>query len=528
MYKSLPINLLTVTVLLLACLGSTQPSAVQAQGGFDCGTVTEIPQIQCEALVALYESTNGDNWTTNTDWVETNTPCRWYGVTCDAGDVRRLDLDGNQLSGAIPPGLGDLTGLTGLYLSYNRLSGAIPPELSNLANLEYLSLEVNELGGSIPSELGSLTKLQSLDLTGNQLAGSIPPELGNLTSLHRLQLGANQLSGPIPTELGNLSMLTWLDLYGNQLSGGIPPELGDLSALTILGLSSNDLSGSIPPELGDLAALQYLFANNNQLTGTIPSELGDLAALTRLELYGNQLNGAIPPEIGNLTALTSLWLSSNRLEGDVPETFFNLVNLADATPTEDALDLDYNFLNVPVDYPDGGDPLHVFLSQKDLDWHLRQGFDETLGPAGGELQSLDGKTHVLVPAGALAGDTTFTYYPQASPSQGTGTLLFANNSFLLEAEDGSGTPVTTFDPPLVVTIAYADDDIDGYPEDSLGLYYWDETGQTWMDAVTTCSDGAYVRDLEANTFSLPICHLSELALFGHTHRVYLPLVLGGY
>jgi hypothetical protein len=38
----------------------------------------------------------------------------------------------------------------------------------------------------------------------------------------------------------------------------------------------------------------------------------------------------------------------------------------------DGLDLDYNHLNVPAGYPDPGDPLQVFLFQKDPDWHLRQ------------------------------------------------------------------------------------------------------------------------------------------------------------
>jgi len=40
-----------------------------------CDTVTEIPTAQCESLVALYDSTGGDNWTNNDNWKQTNTPC---------------------------------------------------------------------------------------------------------------------------------------------------------------------------------------------------------------------------------------------------------------------------------------------------------------------------------------------------------------------------------------------------------------------------------------------------------------------
>lgn len=41
---------------------------------FDCTAVSEIPQIECEALVTLYKSTNGANWSNNSDWLNTTTP----------------------------------------------------------------------------------------------------------------------------------------------------------------------------------------------------------------------------------------------------------------------------------------------------------------------------------------------------------------------------------------------------------------------------------------------------------------------
>ena len=41
------------------------------------------------------------------------------------------DLGGNELSGPVPPELGNLTNLTELALYWNELSGPIPPELGN-------------------------------------------------------------------------------------------------------------------------------------------------------------------------------------------------------------------------------------------------------------------------------------------------------------------------------------------------------------------------------------------------------------
>ena len=51
-----------------------------------------------------------------------------------------------------------------LNLSHNQLTGSIPPEIGNLTNLTYLNLESNQLTGSIPSEIGNLTNLTELKL----------------------------------------------------------------------------------------------------------------------------------------------------------------------------------------------------------------------------------------------------------------------------------------------------------------------------------------------------------------------------
>ena len=236
-------------------------------------------------LVALFNATEGPNWENNRNWLSDRPIGEWSRVSTDGdGRVTGLYLDGNQLSGSIPPDLGNLASLVTLSLHDNQLSGSIPPELGNLANLEYLYLDGNQLSGSIPSELGNLANLEYLYLDGNQLSGSIPSELGNLANLEYLYLDGNQLSGSIPSELGNLANLEYLYLDGNQLSGSIPPELGNLANLEYLYLDGNQLSGSIPSELGNLANLEYLYLDGNQLSGSIPSELGNLANLEYLYL----------------------------------------------------------------------------------------------------------------------------------------------------------------------------------------------------------------------------------------------------
>lgn len=124
---------------------------------------------------------------------------------------------------------------------------------------------------------------------------------------------------------------------------------------------------------------------------------------------------------------------------------------------------------------------------------------------------------------------TLEYIPQPWPQEGTGSLLYANSSFELNAVDQNGTPLDTFVfvKPVTVTIQYTDADIQDMTEGSLLLYYWDTSSSTWKDASTTCTpNSSYVRDLVNNTISVNICHLTEFALMGNSgSRVYLPTIV---
>ncbi|NJO16016.1 MAG: choice-of-anchor D domain-containing protein [Thioploca sp.] len=373
--------------LLLLCLGivfnlTWLPRVLAAT---DCTQVTEIPQLECEALIALYDSTNGPNWKDSSfnNWKVTNTPCSWRGVGCHAGHVKRLDRPNGGLIGTIPSELENLSQLQSLKLPSNQLLGTIPSELGNLNQLLWLELDRNQLSGSIPSELGNLSQLWELNLFNNQLSGFVPSELGNLNRLQKLSLFGNQLSGSIPSELGNLSQLGWLSLYDNQLSGSIPSELGYLSQLRELHLFDNQLSGSIPSELKNLSKLIRLNLCDNQLSGSIPSELGNLM-IVELSLCNNQLSGSIPSELGNLSRLLKLNLSHNQLSGTIPSELGNLSRLSQLYLDHNQLsgyipsslsllrrnmnlDLGYNYLTV-------SDPqLISFLNWTDSDWAETQG-----------------------------------------------------------------------------------------------------------------------------------------------------------
>ena len=293
----------------------------------------DIPTSERNALIALYNSTGGDNWYERANWKvgavfnAAGTECTWQGVVCNAAEdsVVRIVLNGNNLSGTLPAGLGSLPALEYLSMRGNFLTGEIPPALGSLSNLINLILNNNQLSGNIPPELGDLPALGELKLQVNQLIGGIPPELADATQLWQVNLSENQLTGSIPPELGSLTTLDALVLSHNQLSGTIPPELGDLHRLRYLWLDSNQLTGSIPTELGGLGGyMNSMILGSNQLTGSIPPSLGSLPNLQVLDLDRNQLTGSIPPELGGDQGL--MWrlnLSHNRLSGSIPPALYS-------------------------------------------------------------------------------------------------------------------------------------------------------------------------------------------------------------
>ena len=78
-----------------------------------------------------------------------------------------------------------------------------------------------------------------------------------------------------------------------------------------------------------------------------------------------------------------------------------------------------------------------------------------------------------------------------------------------------------FSQPVLVTIGYRDVDVAGLDESKLTLRYWNAASSTWSDAAC----GPYDRHPAENWLAVPICHLSQFALFQETvKKMYLPLV----
>lgn len=285
-----------------------------------------------EALLALYDNTNGAEWHNNEDWLEDKTVCDWYGITCDNSTPRRVEeigLSANNLNGALPD-LSSLIHIHTLNMSHNQLTGPIP-DVSSLTNLVRLYLESNRLTGNLP-DFTSNKALTDVYLEFNQLEGAIP-DLSQSESLWWLSLAYNQLSGSLPTASMLPENLEYLNVIGNQLTGEIP-------------------------DYRTRSGLKWLYLAENQLTGTLDS-LAGLVNLVGLDVRDNRIFGSIP-DVSAMTSLGVFDISSNQLEGEIPASMLNLSALHN-------LDLAYNGLWV------GDNPeLIAFLETHDLDWQDTQ------------------------------------------------------------------------------------------------------------------------------------------------------------
>ena len=74
-----------------------------------------IPKSERDALIALYNTTDGDNWTHTDNWNGApGTECTWFGVTCNPEETHiiKIFIAQNGLTGPIPSCLSQQPGPT--------------------------------------------------------------------------------------------------------------------------------------------------------------------------------------------------------------------------------------------------------------------------------------------------------------------------------------------------------------------------------------------------------------------------------
>ncbi|XP_035546991.1 receptor-like protein 14 [Juglans regia] len=112
--------------------------------------------------------------------------------------------------------------MSGLDFSCNNLTGGIPPALGQISSLHVLNLSYNQLTGKIPITFSKLVVLESLDLSHNSLSGEIPSTLIDLTFLEVFNVAYNNLSGKAPDMKAQFGTFEKSSYEGNLLLCGPP------------------------------------------------------------------------------------------------------------------------------------------------------------------------------------------------------------------------------------------------------------------------------------------------------------------
>ena len=281
------------------------------------------------ALIKLYKSTNGDNWTHNDNWGSEKDINEWYGVY-KYKDKCRLSLANNNLTGYIDQTFPDnvniyldcennlltflnVSGCSSLRIldcNDNQLNSLDVSGCANLSELNCLNNQLTSLKASGCASLSSLSlnkmQLTSLDVSGctsltrldcfnNQLTSL---DVSGCSSLATLYCYDNQLTS---LDVSGCTSLTRLDCFNNQLSS---LDVSGCSSLTDLSCNDNQLTSL---NVSGCVSLTYLSCYNNQLTSL---DVSGFISLTRLNCYNNQLNSL---DVSGCSSLATFNFNDNQL-----------------------------------------------------------------------------------------------------------------------------------------------------------------------------------------------------------------------
>ncbi|WP_299678832.1 leucine-rich repeat domain-containing protein [uncultured Tenacibaculum sp.] len=356
----------------------------------NCSGVTNnsIIDVEREALIALFNATDGNNWRNdltssyngvlwNSDITQKVNVGAWFGVTTaminGQKHVTKIELNSNLLEGELPIEIRNLSQLKIFKISNNTIS-LIPAEIGELINLEQLTLSSQfdiitsqKTLSALPTEVNNLSLLKHLDIQGNAIEGNL--DFSNLVNLTSLHVSSNEITGlkigispqvfdnQFDFDGGFSRSFSFSNAYLNCIA--VPQTtVSDWGNSTFAQRNPNIVWGqdctaynNVPNE--EINALVDMYnalgggswTNNENWTGVlnraimnspfnttkwqgITTEIVNGGKhITRINLSSNNLTGTLPESLGSLSELKYLDLNTNNLENNLPSSLNQLTKL---------------------------------------------------------------------------------------------------------------------------------------------------------------------------------------------------------
>jgi hypothetical protein len=124
----------------------------------------DVHAMERQALIDIFNASNGKKWTDKTRWCSDEPVHRWKGVHIDSRSkrVEKIILAGNNLTGTLSPSIGKFEYLNELDLRQNNIAGEIPELLTHCCMIEGLYINDNNFTGKIPRDLLYLPYIKGL------------------------------------------------------------------------------------------------------------------------------------------------------------------------------------------------------------------------------------------------------------------------------------------------------------------------------------------------------------------------------
>ncbi|MBV6646771.1 MAG: hypothetical protein KI790_15040 [Cyclobacteriaceae bacterium] len=309
------------------------------------------------ALVAIYDSTDGDNWTNKANWKEGRLRT-WAGVTMFGTRVTAVDLAGNNLSGAIGDVASGLDQVTTLTLTDNEITAI--GDLTVMSSLTQLNVADNRLQfGTIESlialgtgiDFGSQKKVLDLQDVLAQQGSTFTADRTVSGSANTYSWFRNDvaISGDGPTI--NIQIESFEDegVFRAEVTNTNVSGLTIVTEDIILKVSSLQRDSTALIAIFDALGGDTWTRGSDWKTTDISqwSEVGITnSRVTSLDLSNNNMFGEVPADINDIAGLATVNLSQNPGVTGVPD----MTSLSDIT----SLNLDENALDFADLEPNAG------------------------------------------------------------------------------------------------------------------------------------------------------------------------------